>query len=150
MSPFALQLAGPVSSDGPHPPSTPTQPPLLPSHPPVRPISHTAKVHRLSRDSARDSHGNESQAAGTESPRQAKDCFRSTHSLPTAAEVAATGQGIFGEGSVPEPYAASSWNELVRELSLEPSELQLSVSQAQQAMSLMGRTESIRDRHPAK
>lgn len=41
----------------------------------------------------------------------------------------------------------SAWDQLVRFQSLEPpTASQLSVTQTQQAMTLMGRTESIRDR----
>ena len=146
MSPFAFQpasarrdQASPGSNEGKIPPTL--------SQSPIRPANHTQIVHSLSRKL----HRNElpsvlSRPAGDRASELAEEGANSTTEVTFSVGSNVTvsrGQS----GYTVKEADTSAWDQLVRFQSLEPpTASQLSVTQTQQAMTLMGRTESIRDR----
>ena len=118
---------------------------------PIKPAAHTQMVHRLSRELHR-----------SELPSVLSRPASNTASELTEKSVSSTWNMSFSVGSnavagpgqrghTVKKADTSAWDQLVRCQSLElPTASQLSVSRTQQAMTLMGRTESIRHRTPTK
>ena len=152
MSPFAFQPASAQRDEDQAFPGVHEQetPPTL-SQTPIRPATHTHMVHSLSRDLHRSELPSMlSRPAGNRASELGDKGFSSTTeiSFSVGSNVTASrGQ----RGFTVKKAEKSAWDQLVRCQSLEPpTASQLSVTQTQQAMTLMGRTESIRDRTPTK
>ena len=143
-SPFALQLASPGCPVKPlmQADSAPQQPPQ--SH--SGPMGHPHAPHRLSREFG---HGPSSMPSMPAS----KSVFK-RHSHEGLGDTHIAGRPSDASPMVRDDLSssrwqtsnASAWDDLIRYQSLEPTASQLSVTHTQQAMTLMGRTESIRDR----
>lgn len=104
-------------------------------------------VHRLSRGLHRSERPSVlSRPAGDRASESAEEIVSSAWdmSFPVGSD-ATSGQGA--RGHTVKKADTSAWDQLVRYESLELSSAsQLSMTQTQQAMTLMGRTESIKDR----
>ena len=149
VSPFALELASMQPSDARRLQAAPTRPSLQPIHPPIKPSTHEQMVHRLSKEFSRDSSTIPSMPAGNRLRSESCGSFRSTHAQSTPSRTDVKGREASRRSSM-QKSDTSAWDALVRYQSVEPTASQLSVTQTQQAMFLMGRTESIRDRHHIK
>ena len=149
VSPFALQPASTQHDDDQAIPEDDEgeSPPVL-SESPIRPATHLQMVHRLSRGLHRSELP--SRPAGDRASESAEESVSSAWdmSFPVGSD-ASSGQG--GRGHTIKKADTSAWDQLVRYESLELSSAsQLSMTQTQQAMTLMGRTESIKDRMHTK
>lgn len=152
VSPFAFQ---PASAQRNEDQATPdfdkgNTPPTL-SQSPIRPATHTQMVHRLSRELHRSELPSVlSRPADNRASESVEEGVSSTLEMPFSVGSNATAS-LGQRGHTVQKADTSAWDQLVRCQSLEsPTASQLSMTQIQQAMTLMGRTESIRDRNPTK
>ena len=121
-------------------------PRLIPKQPLIKPAAHTQMVHRLSSEFQSDLPSMLSGPDGSRRPELADQGVSNTQEVSFSSGSNVTASQA--QGRKVKKTDSSAWDELVRYRSLdpEPTASQLSVTRTQQAMTLMGRTESIRDR----
>ena len=152
VSPFAFQPAGSLHHKDPTMPGLDEgSPPPAPRPPLIRPTTHKQMVHRLSREFQNvEPPSVPSMPAGGRAAEPSEEGVGNTQAVSFSLGSKA-GPNLAQQGHVAKQAATSAWDQLLRCQSLEPpTASQLSVTRTQQAMTLIGRTESIRDRTSSK
>lgn len=126
-------------------------PPPAPRPPLIRPTTHMQMVHRLSREFQNaEAPSVPSMPAGDRAAEPPEEGVGNTQAVSFSLGCNAAPK-LAQQGRAVKKESTSAWDQLLRCQSLEPpTASQLSVTQTQQAMTLMGRTESIRDRTSIK